>query len=205
MFHVKHFLSLLTDEQHGQLREFERLFVHINASVNLVSRPSEAGFWNQHILQCLAWAQRGFPQGAVVVDWGTGGGLPAVPLSIVFPEVLFYAVDANRRKQFAVRHFRRQLNLPNLHAWHGRAESFPHQVDYSVSRATATLDTLWAWHQNVARRSLVTTMNQWHPGLICRKGSDLGAETKKLRTRFKNVAVETIPGPSGQLVHVSLK
>ena len=203
MFHVKQFLSRLTPEQQGQLRDFERLFVEANAAVNLVSRPSAARFRQTHLWDCLAMAQRELPAGAQVVDWGTGGGLPAVPLAVVFPQVVFYAVDAHRKKYFALRHFVRKLGLDNVHPWHGRAESFPYEVDYSVSRATAALEILWSWHARVALGSAAAGSRQWPAGLLCRKGGDLSRELSAMHRRFSSLTVEIIPAGSGKLVHVS--
>ncbi|MDE2732612.1 MAG: class I SAM-dependent methyltransferase [Bacteroidota bacterium] len=203
MFHGKQFFGRLTPEQQDQLRDFEQLFLEANAAVNLVSRASADRFRRAHLWDCLVMAQRELPAGAKVVDWGTGGGLPAVPLAVVFPLVEFYAVDANRKKHFALRHFVRKLGLDNLHPWHGRAEAFPHGIDYSVSRATADLDILWSWHARAAREFTATGSQQWSAGLLCRKGGDLSRELSKLHGRFDGLMVELIPAGSGKLVHVS--
>lgn len=203
MFHVKHLLNQLTAEQRSQLKEFERQLVKVNTTVNLISRPSAADVQSKHILDCLALMQRDFPEKAVVVDWGTGAGLPAVPLAVVCPHVSFYGVEINRKKHFALRHFQRQLGLSNLYPWYGPAEQFHYSVDYSVARATTDLAQLWGWHQRVARNTIVAGPNQWAPGLVCRKGGDLSAELAAMHARFEGLTVEMMPSGDRQLVHVS--
>ena len=204
MFHVKHLLRQLTSEQVAQLRDFEEAFLRLNRYTNLVSRRSVTAFWKKHVLDSLSLAHRRFPEEAVVVDWGTGGGLPVIPLAIIFPHVIFYAVDSNQRKQYAVRHMQRQLNLTNVRPWHGRAETFPYAVDYSVSRATVSLETLWTWHIRVAKKERAVMEDQWCPGLLCRKGGDLSLEINALHQRFEDLAVQSVPLPdsSGVVVHV---
>src|SRR5690606_41790758 len=111
---------------------------------------SEERLFERHILHSLSLTFRKFPAGSTVVDWGTGGGLPAVPLAIVFSDVRIHAVDSVRKKVQAVRTMARRLGLENLDTWHGRAEAYPGDADFSVSRATASLSVLWSWHARVA-------------------------------------------------------
>ena len=184
----------LTEEQREQLRAFERMLLDFNRKLNLVSRETSAFFEERHVLHALALSVRPFPTGAVVVDWGTGGGLPAIPLAIRFPDVTFHAVDAVGKKIRAVATMARRLGLGNLHAWHGRAEDWPGRAHYSVSRATAPLVDLWRWH--VAARdpdAPPRTEEAWPPGLICLKGGDLTGEIETLRAAFPSVGVETRP------------
>jgi 16S rRNA (guanine527-N7)-methyltransferase len=166
-----------------QLHALRDQLLHFNRRINLISREDEAHLWTHHIVHCLALAARPFPAGSVVVDWGTGGGLPALPLAICFPAVEVHAVDAVGKKVRAVRAMGRRLGLDNLHSWHGRAEQWPGQAHYSVSRATAPLATLWRWH----RRALLdesppsADTTAWRPGLLCLKGGDLRGEIADLR------------------------
>ena len=192
----------LTDRQLQQLRDYERRLLRINRKHNLVSPTAAAHFRAHHVTHVLALRRKSFPKGAVVVDWGTGGGLPAVPLAIVQPEVTVHAVDAVRKKTQAVQMIARRLELTNLQCWHGRAEAWDGAAHYSVSRATAPLAELWQWHLRVAEPmgalaptgasegiGASTTDNQWAPGLICFKGGDLREEVAHLRESAPGVQV----------------
>lgn len=179
---------LLSDGQREQLRFFEKELLRFNRRHNVISRDTEAGFAERHVLHSLALARRRFPAGAVVVDWGTGGGLPAIPLAIAFPEVEIHAVEAVRKKIHVVRALQRRLGLDNLVAWHGRAEAWQGHAHYSVSRATASLLQLWEWHERV--RVLcpgAEAGSLWQPGVICLKGGDLSSEAAALSTSYPSV------------------
>ena len=164
----------------------------VNARVNLVARPASRTDLERHVRHCLALATRPFPDGATVVDWGTGGGLPAVPLAVAFPTVRVVAVDAVGKKTEAVKLFARRLGLDNLDVWNGRAEAYdgprPH---VSVSRATAPLATLWGWHTRARQPLGETTDGAWMPGLVCLKGGDLTAETADLGDAAPEAEVTT--------------
>lgn len=185
---------VLTDRQREQLDRFEEEFLRFNSKHNLISSETEDRFYERHVLHCLTLARRTFPAGSVVVDWGTGGGLPAIPLAICFPEVTVHAVDAVRKKILAVQAMGRRLELDNLHAWHGRAEAWPGAAHYSVSRATAPLVDLWTWHRRVRRPwDGPLTDDAWRPGLLCLKGGDLRDEIEALRDPFSSTQVELHP------------
>jgi 16S rRNA (guanine527-N7)-methyltransferase len=185
-------LGSLTDEQRASLREFERLVLDLNRKINLVSRETADEFEERHILHALALTARPFPDGATVVDWGTGGGLPAIPLAIAFPAVTFVAVDAVGKKVQAVTSMARRLGLANLHAWHGRAQAWPGSAEYSVSRATAPLRDLWDWHTRVATAGDPRSADAWPPGLVCLKGGDLAGERARLLERYPALQLEVI-------------
>jgi len=180
----------LSDAQEARLRGLRDQLLHFNRRINLVSREDEAYLWTHHLVHCLALAARPFPAGSVVVDWGTGGGLPALPLAICFPAVEVHAVDAVGKKIQAVRAMARRLGLDNLHPWHGRAEQWPGRAHYSVSRATAPLATLWRWHRR-ARLAASIAINDtaWRPGLLCLKGGDLRDEIADLKAVEPTITV----------------
>ncbi|MDQ7039567.1 MAG: 16S rRNA (guanine(527)-N(7))-methyltransferase RsmG [Rhodothermus sp.] len=169
----------LTREQQEQLSCYARLLEALNRRHNLVSRETLAELPRRHLLHCLALTWRPFPPGSIVVDWGTGGGLPAIPLAIAFPEITVHAVDAVQKKVLAVRTMARRLGLTNLQSHHARAEQWKGETHYSVARATAPLATLWTWHRRVAR-PLVTPPDAWPPGLLTLKGGDLSEELAAL-------------------------
>ena len=170
----------LTDRQQAQLRAYERELLRFNRTHNLVSPAAAKHFRAHHLKHVLALRWKSFPAGCAVVDWGTGGGLPAIPLAIAFPEVTVHAIDAVRKKVQAVRIMARRLELENLEVWHGRAEDWPGRAHYSVSRATAPLADLWQWHARVALAVVTEDDTVWPPGLVCLKGGNLRDETRTL-------------------------
>ncbi len=183
----------LDPDQREKLEAFGALLAAFNRKVNLVSRETIGQFEERHLVHALALAHRAFPPGSVVVDWGTGGGLPAIPLAIRFPDVTFHAVDAVEKKVHAVRTMARRLGLKNLTVWHERAEKWSEKAHYSVSRATAPLVDLWRWHR-AARLPLNVDPGPgvWSPGLVCLKGGDLNEEIDVLRQAFPGVRVDLL-------------
>ena len=204
----------LDDAQRATLDVYAAEVERLNVRVNLVARPASRADVERHVRHCLALASQPFPDGAVVVDWGTGGGLPAVPLAVAFPGVQVVAVDAVGKKTEAVKLFARRLGLENLTVWNGRAEAYdgpaPH---YSVSRATAPLASLWAWHARVAEPLDLdgAPADTWAPGLVCLKGGDLAAEAAALAETFPETSgrargLDEVLGPDWadkRIVHVT--
>lgn len=188
-------LPPLTDAQRQALGRFADELARLNRRVNLVAQSTMGDVWARHVRHSLCVAARPYPAGAVVVDWGSGGGLPAVPLAVACPHVTVVAVDAVGKKTEAVRLFARRLGLTNLTVWNGRAERYdgpaPH---YAVSRATAPLADLWAWF-DAARAPWTDPLpdGAWAPGLVCLKGGDLTDETAALHAAFPGLAVEATP------------
>ncbi|PSQ77622.1 MAG: 16S rRNA (guanine(527)-N(7))-methyltransferase RsmG [Bacteroidetes bacterium QH_8_67_23] len=190
-------LAALSEEQRATLARFERLLVEFNGKINLISRPSEPRVRTEHTLHSLALAWKGIPPGAQVVDFGAGGGLPAVPLAIRFPRAQFTAVDANGKKTRAVRAMGRRLALDNLTARKSRAEAWSGVAGWSVSRATAPLAELWRWHRRAFQPpDEPPRESDWPPGLLALKGGDLSEERAALKEAFPDARVETHPlGP----------
>ncbi len=183
-------LKTLTETQLEQLDAYAGMLEEFNRHLNLISRASAEEIWSRHVLHSLCIAWKGFPAGARVVDWGTGGGLPTIPLAIVFPDIDFHAVDSVGKKVMAVRTMARRLSLKNVTVWHGRAEDWEGRAHYSVSRATAPLVDLWSWHGRAADAVGERGEGQWRPGLICLKGGELEAEVDLLLDKYIGVHVE---------------
>ena len=182
----------LSEEKLDRLQEFARLLRELNRRINLISREDEANVYEHHVRHCLTLASRRFPAGCTIIDWGTGGGLPAVPLAIAFPEIRVIGLDAIEKKVQAVRTIARRLQLKNLEAWHGRAEAYPGNVDFSVSRATAPLADLWSWHRRVARAG-GNEAGCWRRGLVCLKGGDLVNEIAAARALYPGLRIMEHP------------
>jgi len=184
----------LTDEQRGQLEAFEEQLLRFNQRVNLISPETEAAFRTRHLLHCLTLTARDFPDGCTIVDWGTGGGLPAIPLAICEPEVTVVGVDSVGKKCRAVRTIARRLGLENCFTWNGRAEEWAGEAHYSVARATAPLATLWRWHRRVAAPlDEAPGADAWGPGLLALKGGDLNDEVAALRDDAPDAEVARHP------------
>ncbi|MEX1055188.1 MAG: RsmG family class I SAM-dependent methyltransferase [Rhodothermales bacterium] len=181
-------LEHLPGDRRVLLKAFASLLLEHNRGVNLISRADEEQVFDHHILHSLTLSFKRFPSGSTVVDWGTGGGLPAIPLAIVFPECQFIAVDATRKKVNAVRAIGRALRLDNLDTWHGRAEQFSGKLDYSISRATAPLSDLWSWHKRAATPG-ADEDGCWAHGLLCLKGGDLTEEISRARRIYPGLEV----------------
>ncbi len=184
MFHVKHFSVAMQSCQQEKLQSYAKLLQNYNQRLNLLSRRTmPEGFWG-HIQECLVFAELGFSPGSSLVDWGTGGGLPAIPIAVMLPDVKVYAVDAAQKKIRAVNVFKRKLSLPNLYPWHGRAEDFPFTIQHSVSRATASLRVLWDWHTHAATPE---------GSLYCLKGGDMSREREHLAAAYPKAEIKLRP------------
>lgn len=193
-FHVKH--VTIKPSQQEKLLAFGGLLHTYNQRINLVSRRTTKSGITAHIQECLAFVSVQFPSGASLTDWGTGGGLPAIPIAIMRPDVTIHAVDSVQKKILAIRSFKRELDLPNLLPWHGRAELFSEMVNYSVSRATTRLVRLWQWHSRVATQN---------GALYCMKGGDISEERSALEMSYPTVEVKQIPIPETQKMLLQVK
>ena len=183
--------SQLSQSQHEALDRYEEQLLHFNQRVNLISPETEGAFRTRHLLHCLMLTVRDFPDGYTIVDWGTGGGLPAIPLAICYPQVTVVGVDSVGKKVRAVRTIARRLGLENCFTWNGRAEEWTGEAHYSVARATAPLADLWQWHRRVAvSLDDAPGDDAWPPGLLALKGGDLSNEIAALRSADPDVGVE---------------
>lgn len=177
----------LSSVQKEQMEQLGALYADWNSKINLISRKEIELLYPKHILHSLAIAKFiSFNKDAVVMDVGTGGGFPAVPLAIVFPETKFIAVDSVGKKINVVKAIAESLQLKNLEAINARAESLDRKVDFVVSRATAPLADLFTWTlKNISPKNNHSIPN----GIICLKGGDL---TEELKPFIKNVHTEPV-------------
>ena len=179
-------------DHESRLRQYEQLLLSYNRKVNLVSRKTESSVFERHILHCLSVCIRDFLPGVTIADWGSGGGLPAVPVAIANKDVTVVAIDAVFKKTQAVKAMAKRLELNNLETWNGRADRWEGSCTYSVSRATAPLAELWKWHIRVFDGpSAIKSLSVWNPGLICLKGGDLSREIDALIAFEPDARVET--------------
>ena len=164
----------LTDQQLRQFARLETEFRGWNERLNLVARPDVDNLAERHFLHSLGLAKVvPFAPGAAVLDVGTGGGLPGLPLAILFPETQFHLVDSIGKKIRAVQDMARALRLPNVTAEQIRAEQLRARYDYVVSRAVARLATFHPW---IAHRYKPAAQAAPGSGLYYLKGGDLTEE-----------------------------
>ncbi len=167
----------LTDVQKGQIDQLYPLYLEWNAKINVVSRKDIDQLYERHVLHSLAIAKFiQFLPGSHILDLGTGGGFPGVPLAILFPEAQFHLVDSINKKISVVNAVAEALQLKNLTAAHQRAEKVKGQFDFIVSRAVAKTKQLSMWsNQKIKTESLHSIGN----GLLLLKGGDLAEELKE--------------------------
>jgi 16S rRNA (guanine527-N7)-methyltransferase len=180
---VKYFPGL-TVRQRERFAALGALYEEWNARINVISRRDMAsgGFYVRHVLHSLAIARVcGFAAGARVLDIGTGGGFPAIPLAIMFPEAHFTAVDSIGKKIRVVEEVARGVGLENIVAVNGRVEQVAGRFDYVVSRAVAPTATLLGWTWSKIERGEAGTLPN---GALFLKGGDLAAEFAEAKEKF---------------------
>lgn len=165
----------LTSEQQARFEALLPLYETWNARINVLSRKETPEEWRiRHVLHSLSIARFvAFQPGASVMDLGTGGGFPGIPLAILFPETSFFLVDSIGKKIKVVQAVAEALELQNVRTAQRRAEDVDERFDFVVSRAVAPLSDLARW---TSGRFKPVSQHALPNGLICLKGGDLTAE-----------------------------
>ncbi|NPA43227.1 MAG: 16S rRNA (guanine(527)-N(7))-methyltransferase RsmG [Chlorobi bacterium] len=164
----------LTEEQKEKFRRMGPVYAELNARVNLISRKDFPRFYLHHVLHSLAIAKfvRFLPE-ARILDAGTGGGFPGIPLAVMFPQTRFHLVDSIGKKVRAVKEAVRRLELPNVTVEQTRLENHRDRYDFIVSRAVTRMDQFYRWTaKNISPRSRHDIPN----GILYLKGGDLTEE-----------------------------
>jgi 16S rRNA (guanine527-N7)-methyltransferase len=186
---VTRYFSDFTREQTEQFRALEKLYQEWNAQINVISRKDIGSLYEKHVLHSLSIAAVfNFPPGAQVIDIGTGGGFPGIPLAIFFPETKFHLVDSIAKKLKVVDAIADALSLKNISTEHIRAEEIKgRKFDIAISRAVAPLKDLWRWARPLLKPQDIHAMPDKElpnaSGLICLKGGDLAAEISESGAR----------------------
>jgi 16S rRNA (guanine527-N7)-methyltransferase len=173
---LKKYFADFTPVQEKQFAALADVYKNWNEKINVISRKDMDHFYEHHVLHSLAIAtQFNFRKKSNVLDLGTGGGFPGIPLAILFPEVNFHLVDSINKKLQVVLAVAEELEIKNITTQHKRAEEIKdRKFDVVVSRAVAPLKDLWHWSKPLLKRN--TSADNAPNGLICLKGGDLSQE-----------------------------
>ncbi len=176
---VTRYFTDFSDTQLQQLRMLYALYKDWNEKINVISRKDIDALYEKHVLHSLSIAAVfNFPDGLEIIDIGTGGGFPGIPLAIFFPQVQFHLVDSIGKKLKIVNEVAAALQLQNVTTQHTRAEQITNRkFDFVVSRAVAPLKELWFWGKPLLKSG--RKMEDFKNGLICLKGGDLTSEIKE--------------------------
>lgn len=174
---IQKYFPNLSDVQVAQFEKLQELYQDWNLMINVVSRKDIDELYLRHVLHSLGIAKvMEFNPGANVMDVGTGGGFPGIPLAILFPETNFHLVDSIGKKIKVVNEVAQGLELQNVRTTHGRVEEVKEEYDFIVSRAVAQMETFVRWTKGK------TAKKQQHPlknGILYLKGGDLTEELQK--------------------------
>lgn len=183
---IENYFQKLTELQKSQFKALFDLYLDWNNKINVISRKDIENLYLHHVLHSLAIAKYvSFAPGTKVMDVGTGGGFPGIPLAIFFPEVQFLLLDSIGKKVRVAGDIAKAIGLENVEVKHSRAEDEKRKFDFIVSRAVMLLPELVKiTNKNISREQNNSIPN----GVICLKGGDLTSETKS----FKNI-VDIVP------------
>jgi len=202
---LKHF-SDITETQKNQFSKLEELYKFWNAQINVISRKDIDELYIKHVLHSLGIAKvQAFKPGTKVLDVGTGGGFPGIPLAILFPETNFYLVDSIGKKIKVVNEVATALGLKNVKAEQIRAENVKGEFDFIVSRAVTKMDDFVKWtRKKIAKKQHHEIKN----GILYLKGGDLTDEL----ANFSNATLYNLTNyfddeffETKKVVHIPLK
>ena len=186
---IKKYFPQLSPLQIQQFEQLQSLYRDWNQKINVISRKDIDNLYERHILHSLAIAKLyTFLPNAEILDLGTGGGFPGIPLAIFFPEAQFTLIDGTGKKIRVVEEVKKALGLTNVRAKQIRAEELKHHFDFVVSRAVTQLDQLINWSFRLLKNKQQHAIPN---GLIALKGGNVHAEIKAL-PRKEYVEVDPI-------------
>jgi len=188
---ITKYFADFSSTQLAQLEKLDALYREWNEKINVISRKDIDALYERHILHSLSIAAVfSFAPGTQIIDIGTGGGFPGLPLAIFFPDVQFHLTDSIAKKLKVVDAVATEIGLKNLTTQHTRSEEIKNRkFDYAVSRAVAPLKELWKWGKPLLNNHSSVEGNEHVPGLICLKGGDLTQEIQESGSRPRQIEI----------------
>ncbi|AZI68008.1 16S rRNA (guanine(527)-N(7))-methyltransferase RsmG [Kaistella daneshvariae] len=172
----------LSQKQKNQFAQLEKLYAEWNEKINVISRKDMDSLYEKHILHSLGIAKvMEFKFGTKVLDIGTGGGFPGIPLAILYPEVQFTLVDSIGKKITVVKEVSAGIGLENVTAIHSRAEELKEKFHFVVSRAVTQMPVFLTWLKGKFEKQ---SFNKKPNGVLYLKGGDLSEELAGLKTEI---------------------
>ena len=186
---IKKYFPELTERQQEQFEALDALYHDWNAKINVISRKDIDQLYEHHVLHSLAIAKTiRFRPGTRILDFGTGGGFPGVPLAILFPDCEFKLIDGTGKKIRVAQEVSQAIGLTNCHPEHLRGEDERGQYHFVVSRAVMPLPDL----VKIVRKNIAKPQRNALPnGILCLKGGDLQAETQPFRNIVETTDIST--------------
>lgn len=179
----------LNSKQKEQIAQLQPLYQEWNRQINVISRKDIDQLYIKHVLHSLAITKViAFNPGTNILDIGTGGGFPGIPLAIFFPESNFTLVDSIGKKIKVVKNIAEALKLENVSAYHQRAENVEGKFDFVVSRAVAPASRLFQWTQNKVKKE---SFNSLDNGFLFLKGGDLTQEMKEVGKAYSEFEISS--------------
>ena len=183
---IQKYFSDLSKDQLIQFEKLESLYKYWNSKINVISRKDISSLYLRHVLHSLAIAKFiQFTSGTHIIDVGTGGGFPGIPLAILFPDAKFHLVDSTEKKVGVVDAVSKELSLKNVTTQCKRVEDMDDKFDFILARALADMSTILKWTEN----NINPNSNNVVPnGIIALKGGDLDKELSRIENK-KIVAI----------------
>jgi 16S rRNA (guanine527-N7)-methyltransferase len=179
---IFHYFPTLTEKQKDQFSMVGSLYKDWNEKINVISRKDIENIYTNHILHSLGIAKLiSFNPGAEILDVGTGGGFPGVPLAILFPETQFHLVDSIGKKITVVKEVSAALGLKNVTAAQIRAEQIKEKYDFIISRAVTRMKEFYGW---VNTKTKPKSKHSLDNGILYLKGGDLDEEMNELKRPY---------------------
>lgn len=182
---IQKYFPDLTEKQIEQFKKLENLYGEWNEKINVISRKDMDSLYEKHVLHSLGIAKvMGFSPGTKVLDIGTGGGFPGIPLAILFPETQFTLIDSIGKKITVVNAVSEGIGLTNVTAIHGRAEKVKEKFHFVISRAVTQMPEFLRWLKGKFEKE---QFNNKHNGVLYLKGGDLAKELAGLKCELFNL------------------
>ncbi len=186
---IKHYFPEFTEETHKKLESLKGLYVFWNEQINVISRKDIENFFERHVLHSLAiYKYMPFVNGTKILDVGTGGGFPGIPLAIIYPNCNFHLVDSIGKKIKVVNEVIEALDLKNVTAEHTRAEKIKDSYDFVVCRAVTRMKPFLHW---VSKNIHKNHQNLFENGILALKGGDLSEELKETNKHYRTTPIST--------------